>query len=54
MRKSLSDCKDCILLAIMVARLLIELVKLARGVKPKEADPIMNNQTPLEIALETI
>ena len=54
MRKSLSDCKQCFLLAVMIARLLIELVKLARGVNPKEADPIMNNQTPLEIALETL
>jgi hypothetical protein len=51
MRKKLSDCKDCILTAIMVARLIIELVKLARGVKPKEADPIVYEVTPLEIGM---
>ena len=52
MREKLSNCRDCILTAIMVARLLIELAKVARGERPKMADPIMYNATPLEIALE--
>jgi hypothetical protein len=54
MRKSLWNCIQCFLVAIMVARLLIELVELARGVKPKEADPNVFEATPLEIALETL
>lgn len=52
MRKSLSGCTQCFLMAIMVARLLIELAKLARGEKLNLADSTTYNATPLEIALE--
>ena len=41
MRKTLSDCKQCFQLALMVGRVLIELAKLARDMIPKEADPII-------------
>ena len=44
MRKTLSDCKHCIVLTIAVARLAIELLRLARDMSRSPEGPEVNLQ----------